>query len=902
MQQAVVDFFGFMEYTELGGKAHTQRLEVGTMRWHVVGLTFAAAAILTGLAISASAGVIASWDFDAQVTTPTQGTGTATLIGGVASAAGGQWIAGKTASSYTSWAWDTDTYPNQGQGSGTGGIQFSVSTGGYTGITVKFDKQHSATASQYVLFEFYDGIAWISAAPGSLMQETGVNWTSYSFDLSTYLMVNNNANFKFRMTAVFDPLAVPPGYSATVAGNNYSPQGTIAFDNVVVSGTHTAQNNYIEDVPDVNQPCANPLGFAGFVATDYCAPTSAVNITEYWDVVSRDPSALDVDGNVNPGPTSVLQFIGWWMNTNDDPAMNGCPYRVNGNPAGFSGTMLDDIAPGLVQYARWDATHDFGCSPPALLAGKNGYDWTAVCTRPGVVAGWGTITSEIDATPARPMIVCWRYWNPTNAYYDSTNGFTFCDWGAETAGSNDPSHKETWLRSMDIGHAVTCVGYKQNYDPRNQGNPKDWVIVHDNWHNTARDIAIPWLYWDQPSQSWLTHCTAIVTVDPATAPAVGTLSAATGASNPGFHPGNRGSATVMAQISLTASATEDILVNAIKLTASGTGDDSTEITGIDLVEDVDSDGIVNVAKKDILLVSSGAFANNNGTLTIIIPGNWKYTIKKATTSDLLIVYHVSPNAIVGNTFILTIDQIYATGLTSFLQCPVDDGGNPPGAFTFTSSTMTACTPPVTTDPGLGEWKRWVDGSVGGRWGGMRPYPVATSTGEPFYVQELDGSAGIKLRFVDQPPPSASPGDQIGFEGMIYTEDDERVILVTTPPSVLQPAQARTFAMPVKSIGGGDWDWDPVTHAGQKGVVGGFGLNNVGLLVRASGMFYWTNETEFTLGDGSGPPIRCVVPPSEVYLSPSWTTVTVTGVASTGLVGGQLYPVLRVRNQYDIVPR
>lgn len=857
-----------------------------------------AALILTWPGIPAAAGVIGSWDYDAQATTPTQGDGSQVLIGWVV-ATTTTWVTGQTSSSYPSWGYETDSYPAQSAGNRTAGIQFSISTGGYTGITVSFDKQHSATASRFVRFQFSTngGSSWSDAATGSLMQETTTNWTNWSFDLSSFPAADDNTNFMFQMVTEFDPQSSPGSYTATGNTSTYSPLGTIAWDNVVVTGTRNLLANFIEDVPDVNQPCANPLNVQSFVNVDFCAPTSAVNITEYWDVVAGSAFATYVDGNPNPGPTSVLQFMGWWMNTNDDPAWtNRCPYRANGNPPpGSSGTKNDDIAPGLAQYVRWDASNDFGCTPPTLLVGKTGYDWTVALTRPAV-PGWTTIKSEINATPERPLIVCWEYWNPINAFYDSTDDITYYDWGAPTSGSTNP--KETWNPSADIGHAVTAVGYKQNYDPRGGFNPQDWVIVHDNWYTTARDVAIPWLYWDAPTHSFLTHCTALVTADPATAPSVGALSGTTGAKNPGNHNAPQGSADVVAQISLTASSTENILVNAITLAASGGGDDSTEIKAIELVEDMDISGTVTPGDTSLVKYNSG-FPTNNGTLTIIIPGNWKYTINASKTSDLLVVYHISPTALNGSTFSFTVNKIYATGLTSFLQCTVDNG-TPPNPFTFTSCTVTAYTQPAVVDPGLGEWKGWPDGWRGGRFGMMKPYPVITFVGDDFYVAEPDNSAGLKLKFVGFPPPEfALPGDQIGFEGMIYTENDERVVLITDPPYTMQPAAQRPLGMPIKSIGGGDWNWNSINHTGQKGVVGGVGLNNVGLLVRTAGKFFYVNDTMFMLDDGSGAVITCVVPPGQVFLEPWWETVMVTGVCSTEKIGEELHRVLRVRMQDDI---
>ena len=56
--------------------------------------------------------------------------------------------------------------------------------------------------------------------------------------------------------------------------------------------------------------------------------------------------------------------------------------------------------------------------------------------------------------------------------------------------------EEYWTYG-DIGHAVTGVGYKLNWDPDGAGPipSADWVIVHDNWATTPENVAIPWANW-----------------------------------------------------------------------------------------------------------------------------------------------------------------------------------------------------------------------------------------------------------------------------------------------------------------------------------------------------------------------------------------------------------------------
>ncbi|HUI06779.1 MAG TPA: hypothetical protein VL486_07215, partial [Verrucomicrobiae bacterium] len=71
----------------------------------------------------------------------------------------------------------------------------------------------------------------------------------------------------------------------------------------------------------------------------------------------------------------------------------------------------------------------------------------------------------------------------------------------------------------NLGHAVTCVGYIPANDPLDPVGNTDWVIVHDNWASTPRNVIIPfdWVYWRanttaEPSQHLsITNIQAVTT-------------------------------------------------------------------------------------------------------------------------------------------------------------------------------------------------------------------------------------------------------------------------------------------------------------------------------------------------------------------------------------------------------
>jgi hypothetical protein len=272
--------------------------------------------------------------------------------------------------------------------------------------------------------------------------------------------------------------------------------GTIADDEdatttITMNGDYTITANFgfdmtfIDDVPDTSQPPTSG-------APNYCAPMAMINVLCYWDVVKGLPNAINVTAGL-PAKTAA-DYLGWFMDTSNA----GSSARAN---AGQPGTLDVDIAPGTVDFVRWDAAHLFLVPPPpapALPAGKLGYDWTVT---PNCAGDYGSslafYKTEIDA--GRPLVVSFTYWNPADQHIAVTDPETeetinVFAWGTPTNYSTDPV--ENW--DEGIGHAVTGVGYILNWDPDGAGvglPPADYVIVYDNWLSTPKNIAIPWANW-----------------------------------------------------------------------------------------------------------------------------------------------------------------------------------------------------------------------------------------------------------------------------------------------------------------------------------------------------------------------------------------------------------------------
>lgn len=180
--------------------------------------------------------------------------------------------------------------------------------------------------------------------------------------------------------------------------------------------------------------------------------------------------------------------------------------------------------------------------------------------------------------------------------------------------------------------------------------------------------------------------------------------------------------------------------------------------------------------------------------------------------------------------------------------------------------------------------------------------------DSFYFQQ-DGIAsagrasGIRVAWTG----TVTVGKRYTVTGTMKTNlDGERYIEATAvdPNTSGWTIDVPPLGMNNKTLGGGDWHYDAGTGAGQKGITGGSGLNNIGLLVRTWGKVKAfdpsTTPTWFVIDDGSGVDVRCEVPNS-VAVHKTWTYVGVTGISSRENIGGVLHRLLRVRTQADITP-
>ena len=163
--------------------------------------------------------------------------------------------------------------------------------------------------------------------------------------------------------------------------------------------------------------------------------------------------------------------------------------------------------------------------------------------------------------------------------------------------------------------------------------------------------------------------------------------------------------------------------------------------------------------------------------------------------------------------------------------------------------------------------------------------------DTFYIESDDRSSGIRVQMTGH---QLAVGSRANVRGQAYTDpaNDERFIAAASV-STDGAGTIGPLGMNSLTVGGADWNYNPTTLAGQRGITGASGLNNIGLLARVWGWFAYVDSSSFTLDDGGGIPLRCVVSPG-MTVDPDWGYISLTGISSCEKNGGDLLRLIRVR--------
>jgi hypothetical protein len=238
----------------------------------------------------------------------------------------------------------------------------------------------------------------------------------------------------------------------------------------------------IKNVPDYSQPPATSL--PSTIDSNFCSPYAYLNIIVYWELVQAHPNAVGLMAGLSPD--TVAEYIGWFMDTNDQ----GSPLRMNGNgllPA--AGTYAIDQSAGMLEFVQFDAQNTF-TFPYSVPSQKIAHNWDI---SPVLPEDFPLYMAEInDGNPVKVDFIYWHILPTGDTLFDPgppEDTILIYKWGpVDPTSAFDPEAPwEEWnleIGENGIGHAVTGVGYIMD--------TLEFAIVHDNWANTPKNIAIPW--------------------------------------------------------------------------------------------------------------------------------------------------------------------------------------------------------------------------------------------------------------------------------------------------------------------------------------------------------------------------------------------------------------------------
>lgn len=286
-----------------------------------VGSVTSAVAVLT--VVSGTSGVIAQWNFNSAppdgstttgTTSPSVGSGTATLVGGsTATFATGDTTLDPAGSTDNS-GWNTATYPAQGTGNKTRGVQFNVSTVGQQNIIVAFSSEAPNTGSRYARLQYSTNGTDFVDFPSAVTNTT--SFTPKTNSLAAISGVNNNPNFAFRILAEFESTAIGTANANYDSGNptgTYGTSGTVRYDMVTVSGSALATTP--PSPPVLSSPATisgNQFQFTitGTTGSNYIIQISTnLSVSNWTSLFTNAAPFTFTDSNANTFPQGFYRAI-----------------------------------------------------------------------------------------------------------------------------------------------------------------------------------------------------------------------------------------------------------------------------------------------------------------------------------------------------------------------------------------------------------------------------------------------------------------------------------------------------------------------------------------------------------------------------------------------------------------
>jgi endonuclease/exonuclease/phosphatase family metal-dependent hydrolase len=289
-----------------------------------VGSVTSAVATLTLITIPNTSNVIAQWDFNSAspdnntgtgTTSPSIGSGTASLVGG----ATGVFVGGDSsldpAGSTDNTGWNTANYPTQGTGNKTRGVQFNVSTVNKDHIAVSWSSQSSNTGSKYGQLQYStNGTDFIDFAAFT----NGTSFTPKTNNLLGIAGLSNNPNFAIRLVAEFESSALNDtnaNYVAANSGSTYGTPGTMRYDMVTILADDIPPIIALPTPAVLSSPAMIANGqfrftVAGSPSSNYVVQVSTNLSGTQWTSIFTNPSPFTfTDSNANGFPQGFYRVV-----------------------------------------------------------------------------------------------------------------------------------------------------------------------------------------------------------------------------------------------------------------------------------------------------------------------------------------------------------------------------------------------------------------------------------------------------------------------------------------------------------------------------------------------------------------------------------------------------------------
>ncbi len=163
----------------------------------------------------------------------------------------------------------------------------------------------------------------------------------------------------------------------------------------------------------------------------------------------------------------------------------------------------------------------------------------------------------------------------------------------------------------------------------------------------------------------------------------------------------------------------------------------------------------------------------------------------------------------------------------------------------------------------------------------------------FYVESADRSAGLKVLASGF---TAARKTCVNLTGTMRTDLNGERYVEATWVEPIGYGSVKPLGINLLSLGGGDWHCLASSGAGQCGVTGGRGLNNIGLLVTTWGRVQTYGAGFFVISDGSPEPVTVLT--RNTVLSPVvGDYLEATGVSSCMSIGGNTLRLVRQTDDY-----